>query len=169
MDHSDIDHGFAAGGELFVVLAQAAVAAEPPEGALNDPALGQHDKACPVVGTLDDLQDAAQEGVSPGDQTPAVGAVGPDFAEAGEVPLHPCQDELGTGAILDVGRMHHHREYQSQGVDGDVTLAPGDQLAAIEAADPPFSVVLTVWESRTAALGVGSRPALTRTLSRRQS
>jgi hypothetical protein len=32
---------------------------------------------------------------------------------------------------------------------------------------PPFSVVLAVWESITAALGVGSLPARRRSLSRR--
>jgi hypothetical protein len=40
--------------------------------------------------------------------------------------------------------MHHHDEEQPEDIDDDVALAPADTLAAVIAADPPFSVVLTV-------------------------
>ena len=42
-------------------------------------------------------------------------------------------------------------------------------LAGVVAARPPFSVVLTVWLSIMVALGVGARPACSRTCSRRTS
>jgi hypothetical protein len=48
-----------------------------------------------------------------------------------------------------------------------VALAAADLLARVVAADPPFSVVLTVWQSMRAALGVGSRPSRTRVRSRK--
>jgi len=90
MDHRDIDHGFAARGQFFIILAQATIAPEPTKGALDNPALGQHDEALLVVGALDDLQDAAQERLGPNDQASTVGVISPDFAQAGEAPLHPC-------------------------------------------------------------------------------
>jgi hypothetical protein len=40
--------------------------------------------------------------------------------------------------------MHHHDQKQPQDIDDDVALAPTDALAAVIAADPPFSVVFTV-------------------------
>jgi hypothetical protein len=40
--------------------------------------------------------------------------------------------------------MHHHDEEQPQDIDDDVALATADALAAVIAAGPPFSVVLTV-------------------------
>jgi hypothetical protein len=57
-------------------------------------------------------------------------------------------------------------EQEALGIDEDVALATGDFLAPVVAAAPPFSVVLTVWLSMMAALGVDSRPRLTRTRSR---
>ena len=42
VDHGDADHRLAAGGQRFVILAQAAVLAQPREGALDNPSFGQH-------------------------------------------------------------------------------------------------------------------------------
>jgi hypothetical protein len=40
--------------------------------------------------------------------------------------------------------MHHHDEEQPEDIDHNVALATADALAAVIAADPPFSVVFTV-------------------------
>jgi hypothetical protein len=40
--------------------------------------------------------------------------------------------------------MHNDDEEQPEDIDDDVALAPAGALAAVRAADPPFSVVLTV-------------------------
>jgi hypothetical protein len=40
--------------------------------------------------------------------------------------------------------MHHHDQQEPEDIDHDVALAPADALAAVIAADPPFSVVFTV-------------------------
>jgi hypothetical protein len=47
---------------------------------------------------------------------------------------------------------------QAEGVDQEVALAAVDPLGAVIAVPPPRSVVLTLWLSRIAALGVGRRP-----------
>jgi hypothetical protein len=65
--------------------------------------------------------------------------------------------------------MNHYRQQQSQGVHYDMALAARDLLARIVASGPPFSVVLTVWLSMMAALGVGSLPSASRTLGRKAS
>ena len=51
---------------------------------------------------------------------------------------------FGPITILDPGSMHDDDEEQPEDIDDDVALAPADTLAAVIAADPPFSVVLTV-------------------------
>ena len=73
------------------------------------------------------------------------------------------QDKKGSVAILDVGRMDGNRQQKSQRIDGDMALAPVYLLAGIVAADPPFSVVFTLWLSRIAAVGLASRPSCSRT------
>jgi hypothetical protein len=65
--------------------------------------------------------------------------------------------------------MDHHRQHQPDRVYDEMAFPPLDLLACIVAAWPPFSVVFTLWLSMIAALGVGSRPALTRTCSRKAS
>jgi hypothetical protein len=70
--------------------------------------------------------------------------------------------------ILDVGGVDHHRQDQAERIDEDMAFAAFDLLARIVATVPPFSV-LTLWLSKTAALGVGLRPAFLRTRSRRWS
>ena len=50
-----------------------------------------------------------------------------------------------------------------------MALSSGDFLASVVAPRPPFSVVLTDWLSMMAALGVASRPSLSRTMGRSAS
>jgi hypothetical protein len=42
-------------GEVFIILGQASVSAEPRKGALGDPASSENDEALHFVGALDDL------------------------------------------------------------------------------------------------------------------
>ena len=58
--------------------------------------------------------------------------------------------------------MDDDAEQQARGVDRDVALAALDLLSRVVAARPPFSVVLTLWVSMIAALGLGSRPFCSR-------
>jgi hypothetical protein len=68
---------------------------------------------------------------------------------------------------LDIGGMHHHRHHHAHGIHQQMACASVDGFASISPARPPFSVVVTDWLSRIAALGAASRPAATRTSVRR--
>jgi len=59
--------------------------------------------------------------------------------------------------------MNRHRQEKSERIDSDMALAPVDLLAGIVTADPPFSVVFTLWLSMIAAVGLASRPSRSRT------
>jgi len=59
--------------------------------------------------------------------------------------------------------------HETYGIHNQVALSPGYELVAVEAADPPFSVVFTDWESMVMSLGVGSLPSYIRTSARSAS
>ena len=63
--------------------------------------------------------------------------------------------------------MDNDAEQQAGRVDRDVQLAAFDLLCRIPAARPPFSVVFTLWVSITVALGLGSRPSHSRSITTR--
>jgi hypothetical protein len=93
-----------------------------------------------------------------------------DQLKAGKPPQQLLDYQLRSITILDVGRVNHYREDQSQCVNYDVALASVDLLAHLITARPPFSVIFTLWESMMAALGVASRPSFSvRTCSRKVS
>ena len=111
----------------------------------------------------------AAHGRRPFDQLPRVSAVGPNHLEPRKQAHELGQNQLGPVAILDVGRMDHDRQDQTEGIDDDMSFAARDFLARIVSPRPPFSTVLTDWLSMMAAEGVGSLPAWMRTSWRRVS
>ena len=169
VDHDEVDHRFAGGRKHFVVLAHSTIPADPCEGALHDPAFGQHRKADDRVGTFDDVQRPTAERFGPFDQLARVAAIGPDFFQSRINAAKFLEHELRPVAVLHVRRVYHDGQNQPQRIDNDVPLAAVDLLARVVAARSPFSVVLTLWLSTIAADGMGLRPALTRTFSRRSS
>ena len=169
MDHSHVNHRFAAFRQRFVVLAQTTIAAEPGKGSLDDPTFGQNLEAGDIVAALDDLQDPVAQFSGPLDQFPGVSSIGPDQLQPGELSDHFGQHQLGPIAILDVGGVYDDGQEQAQGVYDNVPLAALDLLAGVVAACPPFSTVFTDWLSMIAAEGLGFRSAWTRTFWRRAS
>ncbi len=109
--------------------------------------------------------DAAPNGEQGGEAV--VDAVGEHGPEPGVERLHAPQQAPEAIRILDVGGVHDHAERQSLRVDRDVALAPLQPLRRIPAARPPFSVVLTLWVSMMAAVGLASRPSPSRTMTTR--
>src|SRR3954469_2654597 len=95
---------------------------------------------------------------------PVVHAVGEHDLEPRVEPLQLPQQVAGAVRVLDVGGVDDHAQQQARGVDRDVPLAALDLLGRVVAARPPFSVVLTLWVSMMAAVGLGSRPARSRSI-----
>ena len=156
MNRSYVQPRFRCTGQGFIVLAQPATTSQPRQCSLNHPPAWQHLKLMAGPGTLDDLQDPARHGHHPVHQLAAVASVSPDESQAWESSYQFIDDQPRTISVLDIGRMHHHRQQQAHGIYDDVSLSTVDLLTSIIATRPPFSVVFTLWLSMIAALGVGS-------------
>src|SRR5712691_3558644 len=152
---------------MFVVLGEPAVATEPCEGALDNPALGQHvETLCGgVLGNNDEV--AAESATGGFNHRTSIAAVGVEDGQARDDPLKLCQQRHRARPVLNIGRMGHDDEQEAERVDDDVALAAPHLLARIPAARPPLSVVLTLWLSMMAADGLASRPAASRAAMRR--
>ena len=177
MNHSYVDPGLGCLGQSFVVpvsstgqaLAHPTAPAEPRECSFDHPSSRQHSKTMAVPGALYNLERPACQGPDPLDQLSSIASIGPDQPHAGKPPYQFIDDQLRPIPILDIGRMHHHRQQQPHGIYNDMSLSTVDLLASVIATRPPFSVVLTDWLSIIAALGVGFLPSACRTLTRRAS
>ena len=136
-DHGEADQRLGGLDPVLVVLAEAATLAEPGEGSLDDPALGQGDEATRVVRALDDLQFPAGPLTHPVDELAGVPIVGPEPLETGQLPQQGCEQQPGAVAVVDVGGVHPQAVDQSQGIDDKVALAPLNLLASVIPARPP--------------------------------
>ncbi len=76
--------------------------------------------------------------------------------------LDLLQQGPGAVGVLDIGGVDDDAEQEAGGIDPDMALAALDLLGGIVAAWPPFSVVLTLWVSMMAAVGLASRPSFSR-------
>lgn len=168
VNHGQVDHSFATGWQRLVVLAQPPILAEPTEGPFHHPTSGQHDEPMQLA-TLDNLNDPSERTSSPFDEYPGIASIDPDPLQPPKSIAQFLHDKPASITILNVGRVHHHDQDQPQGINEQVSLTPRNLLSSVITAAPPFSAVLTLWLSRIPALGVGLRPALRRTCSRRRS
>jgi len=142
------------------------IAAQPREGALNDPAAADDLEAAVLVGPLDNLQYNGEPGDGTRELRPGITAVGEYCSQPWEL-LQRLFNQTGSAiAILDVGRDHLDREEMSFGVDDRVALDALGFLAGIVAdridGGPPFSVALATCVSIIAAVGSASRPQASR-------
>ena len=121
-----------------------------------------------LVTAADDLEHPR---AGPGDgivHLPAlITRVSNDAFEKGKAPSRLPQQSLGSVPILYVGAMDVDGQQQSERVGQDVALAAQHLLARIIAGrverGPPLTPPLTLWLSMTAVVGLGSRPAFSRT------
>lgn len=162
-DVGECDHGFGDVGAFLIVFGQTAPPSEPPEGSFDQPAAGNEDEAA-TGDTPDDDQRQPEQKAGEDHRHPIVDAVGEDGAQPAVEPLDPRQQRSGAVGVLDVGGVDEDPGEEARGVDGDVTLAALDLLGRVKASGAPFSVVLTLWVSRMAAEGVGSRPSCSRSI-----
>ena len=166
-DHSEGDHGFGDIGQLLIILGQAPPSAEPAEGSLDDPSAGDHDEAGCSGHAADDDQGQTEEEAGEQDGEPVVDAVGEHGLQPAVELLDLLQQIPSAVGVLNIGGVDNDTQKQSQRIDGNMALAPLHLLGGIVAAGPPFSVVLTLWVSMMAALGLASRPSLSRSVMTR--
>src|SRR5271165_2776357 len=102
-DHSEAKEGGDGSRVALEVAGQAAVAADPGKGALDDPALGQDDEAMGIA-ALDDLQGPrAGFGDNLGHLRPLIAGVGKDAFDERKGSPRGAQDLARAIAILHVG------------------------------------------------------------------
>ena len=166
-DHGQLDHGLRNLGQLFVLPGQPPPAAEPAKRPLRHPAAREEDEARGPGAAPDHDQGQPEPEAGEQSREPVVSAIGEHDLEPRVEPRQPAQQVAGTIGVLDVGGMDNDAEQQAGGVDRNVTLAAFDLFCRIPAARPPFSVVFTLWVSITAALGLGSRPSRSRSITTR--
>ena len=166
-DHGEGDHRFGDLRQLLVVLGQAAPSAEPAERSFNDPSAGEHDEAGGPGDTADNDQRQAKEEASDQDGDPVIDAVGEHDLEPAVEVLDLLQQIPGAVSILNISGVDDDTEQETRGIDPDMALAAFDLLGGIVAARPPFSVVLTLWVSMMTAVGLASRPSVSRSVMTR--
>lgn len=169
----EADHGQAQerqrhSGEVLEVLGEASAAAEPPEGAFDDPPFGQHLEALGGIGALDDFQVPGAEFAHRRRRGRAlVTAIGEDPHDERKQAADLLEHRQRAVAVLDIGGLDVGRQDQAERIDDDVPLLAFDLFASVVARriDPrhPFSAPLTLWLSMIAAVGLASLPANSRT------
>jgi hypothetical protein len=130
-DHGPQDHGFVAGGQVFIVAGGAPVLADPGERALDDPAAGQDFKGMRVALRHDLECDLQRRG--PGGQLAGVSGIRPDQADMAAGAVQVPQQWPGRFAVLDGRGGDHHIQNQPDGVHGNVPLAAVDLLGVVPA------------------------------------
>ena len=145
---------------------------QPSKSSLYDPSPRKDVKAFDSIGPFHNLQAevvAASQRRDPFDQFPCVSPIGPNQPDAQIGVTYQMEEYFGSVTILNVGCMNDYSNHQSKRVYEEMTFAAVHFLAGIIPMEPPFSVVLTDWLSRIAALGSASRPSAMRTWVRNAS
>lgn len=131
-DHGEAEEGGDGSRVTLEVADQPSVAADPGEGAFDDPALGQDDEAMGVA-ALDDLHlPSAGSGDELGHLWPLIAGIGKDALDEREGSPRSAQHLARTVAVLHVGRVDGDAQQQAQRIDQDVAFAAGDFLARIK-------------------------------------
>jgi len=135
---------------------------------VHDPSLWHDDEAV-HLSAFDDF-DNPTAGIFRGQRRawPLIARIGEDFHDEG--PHRACgfiEHKGGAVAILDVGGMDGNAQEQTERIDEEMSLAAGDFLARVVALrieqSPPFGAPLALWLSMMAAVGLASRPSISRT------
>jgi hypothetical protein len=149
------------------VAGETAVAADPANGALDDPALRQHHEVMAVAAAHDLNLPCAGAGDGSGHLRPGIASVTDDALDEGEQSARLPQQRLGAVAVLHTGGMDDDCQQHADGVGQQVALAADDRLARVVAGRverrAPFCAAFAVWLSMIAVVGLASRPAPSRT------
>lgn len=150
--------------EVLKITDEAPTAAEPAEGALDDPALGSDPESLGGVGSLDDLQRHPGLGLDISRRCrPLIATVGDAMSKTGKPLARDLQQRRDHVTILHVGRRDCKIDDQPRRIDGGVALLAFDFLARIVTGRidtrPPFSALFTLWLSTMAMVGSSARPS----------
>src|SRR5438105_13237922 len=132
-DHGQPDEGSDGAGVALEIACQAAIAADPSQGSLDDPAPGQDDEFVQFV-ALDDLQHPTT-GAGSGSRGACslITGIGEDaLDEREEAAGASIENQARPVAILNIGGMNDNVQQETERVDQDMALAPGDLLARIK-------------------------------------
>src|SRR5271165_5274695 len=167
-DGGEAEEGERLAVEAFPILGQSAAAAEPGESGFDDPALGQDDEGLGRIRPLNDLDHHARQS-SPDvalKLPPSIAAVGKELGQERKGAEQGRHQRCAAVTVLDVGGVDDRMHQQALRIDEDVALFAHDLLAGVVTrridAGPPFSVLLTLWLSMIAAVGLASRAAASR-------
>ena len=161
--HGDIHEHFARIGARFVVFPQAVILTQPGNRPFHHLASRQHVEARYPMGTLAAVQEPATNALHPFHHLASIAPIGPHHPQVRLLPMEVAHHQPCPVPVLDIGGMHHHRHHHAHGIHQQMACASVEVVASISPVRPPFSVVVTDWRSRIAALGAASRPAATRT------
>ena len=126
LNEGQIDKGFGGLGQALIVLGEAAIAVGPGDGTLDDPALGQKDKAFLAGFACDDLDVNVKVALDEVDKLTLIGTVGKELLEA-RIALGECEHEpLAAFTIGNIGAVDENAQQQSHGINQEVPLASGD-------------------------------------------
>ena len=133
-DHGEADEGGGGSCVALEVAGEASIVADPRQGPLDDPTLGQDDEAVQLV-ALDDLDlPRAGPGDGRGCLRSLVAGIGEDALDEGkEAARAPIEHERRAVAVLHVGRMDDDVQQEAERIDENVPFAARDLLARIEA------------------------------------
>jgi len=165
VNHRQFNHGFTTDRQRLIVFAQSPVLAQPRKGPFDHPPAGQDRKTFNVFTAFDNLQHPMTEISRPLDELACISTVCPDQRQAGEMTRQFLQDQFSPVAVLDAGCVHHHCHHQTECINHQMAFSARYLLASVITSVPPFEAVLMDWLSIIAALGLGCRPAWTRTCS----
>jgi len=164
-----VNEGFGVVSSDFVVFGEPAIAVQPCESALYDPAPGKDLE--PIVDSFDDFNlghPAQTKILHPFEERARIAAISPDLAQPAKLP-RPLKKKLCSIAVLQTGGMHTDTKQQSHRVYQKMSFSSHDLLARIKAA-------LSGLASHLNALAVDNRgrggfffPLLIRTRSRNAS
>lgn len=133
-DHSETDEGCRGSRIALEIARKSSVAADPGEGTLDNPSLGQDDEAMQVI-ALDDLKcPGAGLGDGRGGFGSLIAGISEDALDEGKQATRTSiEDKRCAVAILYIGGVDDDIQQEAERIDEDVPLATRDLLARIKA------------------------------------